>query len=69
MFFNTWGYQDMENERPISRDTIFRIYSMTKPITSVAVMQLVEQGKMNLDDPVSQHLTEFKELEVVDRSS
>ena len=66
VFFNTWGYQDMENKNPISRDTIFRIYSMTKPITSVAAMQLVEQGKMNLDDPVSKHLKEFKELEVVD---
>ena len=66
VFFNTWGCQDMENERPISRDTIFRIYSMTKPITSVAAMQLVEQGKMNLDDPVSKHLKEFKDLQVAD---
>lgn len=66
VFFNTWGYQDMENKEPISRATIFRIYSMTKPITSVAAMQLVEQGKMHLDDPVSKHLKEFKDLEVAD---
>ncbi|MCH2181815.1 MAG: beta-lactamase family protein [Mariniblastus sp.] len=69
VFFNTWGYQDMENEIPISRDTLFRIYSMTKPITSVAAMQLVEQGKMSLDDPVSKHLKEFQNLQVADLKS
>ena len=65
-FFNTWGYQDLENKTPLSRETIFRIYSMTKPITSVAAMQLVEQGKMNLDDPVSKHLKAFRNLKVAD---
>ncbi len=65
-FFNTWGYQDRENEVPITRDTIFRIYSMTKPVTSVAAMQLVEQGLLNLDDPVAQHLPEFAGLRVFD---
>src|SRR5688572_33102063 len=45
-------------------DTIFRIYSMSKPITSVAVMMLVEEGKLGLDDPVAKYLPEFKELKV-----
>ena len=69
VFFNTWGYQDMENQTPIARDTLFRIYSMTKPITSVAAMQLVERGKMNLDDPVAKHLKEFQDLQVADLKS
>ena len=69
VFFNTWGYQDAENEIPMSRDTLFRIYSMTKPITSVAAMQLVEQGKMSLDDPVSRYLKEFTDLQVADGTS
>ncbi len=66
VFFNTWGYQDIKNQIPISRDTIFRIYSMSKPITSVAAMQLVEQGKMKLDDPVAKYLKEFADLQVAD---
>ncbi len=64
-FFNTWGYQNRESKAPMDRDAIFRIYSMTKPITSVAAMQLVEQGKMKLDDAVSQYLPEFENLQVV----
>ena len=63
-FFNTWGYQNRAEKTPMTRDTIFRIYSMTKPITSVAAMQLVEQGKMELDEPVSKYLPEFKNLQV-----
>jgi len=63
-FFNTWGYHDRANKRPMSRDAIFRIYSMTKPITSVAAMQLVEQGKMKLDDAIFKYLPEFENLQV-----
>ncbi len=48
----------------MQRDTLFRIYSMTKPITSVAVMMLVEEGKLTLDDPVSKFIPEFKSLQV-----
>ena len=47
------GWQEIENERPMSFDTIFRIYSMSKPITSAAVMLLAEEGKVRLADPVS----------------
>ena len=64
IFFDSWGDQDREQRIPISRSTIFRIYSMTKPVTSVAAMQLVEQGKMSLDDPVENYLPSFKDLKI-----
>jgi CubicO group peptidase (beta-lactamase class C family) len=54
------GLADLENRRPMKRDTLFRIASMTKPITALAVMQLVEQGKISVDDPVEKYLPEFK---------
>ena len=64
VFFDSWGDQDRERQIPISRSTIFRIYSMTKPVTSVAAMQLVEQGKMSLDDPVEKYLPSLKDLKI-----
>ncbi|HVA49086.1 MAG TPA: serine hydrolase domain-containing protein [Pirellulales bacterium] len=54
------GMADLENRIPMRRDSIFRIASMTKPITALAVMQLVEQGKVKVDDPVENYLPEFK---------
>lgn len=54
------GLRDVENNLPITRYTIFRMFSMSKPITSVAVMQLFEQGKIDLGDPVSKYLPGFK---------
>lgn len=63
-YFKTWGDMDGEKGKPMKADTIFRIYSMSKPITSVAAMQLVEQGKMNLDDPLSKYLPELKDLNI-----
>jgi len=48
-----YGLRDLEAATPVEQDTIFRIYSMTKPITSVAIMMLMEQGKLKLRDPVS----------------
>lgn len=54
------GLADLENKRPMRRDTIFRIASMTKPITALAIMQLVEHGKLSVEDPVEKHLPEFK---------
>ena len=50
--FNSHGYRDVENSKKITKDTIFRIYSMTKPVTSVALMQLFEKGLFQLADPV-----------------
>jgi CubicO group peptidase (beta-lactamase class C family) len=54
------GMADLEKKVPMKRDTIFRIASMTKPITALAIMQLVEHGKLNVEDAVEKHLPEFK---------
>lgn len=59
-----FGYQDPATGNPMRTDSIFRIYSMTKPIVSVAAMMLVEQGKLLLGDPVSRYLTEFARQQV-----
>lgn len=55
-----YGYADKENEIPIQKNTIFRLYSMSKPVTSAAVMLLVERGQIDLLDPVEQYLEGFK---------
>jgi CubicO group peptidase (beta-lactamase class C family) len=57
--FSSYGLIDREDERPVEPDTLWRIYSMTKPITSVAAMMLWEQGKFELNDPISKWLPEF----------
>lgn len=62
--FESVGYQDKEAGIPMSDDTIFRIYSMSKPITGVALMMLYEEGKFKLSDPVEKYLPEFKDLQV-----
>ena len=62
--FGTFGAQDMEAGKPMAEDTIFRIYSMTKPITSVALMLLYEEGLFRLSDPVEKYIPEFKDLPV-----
>lgn len=58
------GQADAERQTPFAEDTILRIYSMTKPITSVALMMLVEEGLIALDDPVSRYIPEWKHLGV-----
>jgi CubicO group peptidase (beta-lactamase class C family) len=58
------GHMDLERSKPMQEDAIFRIYSMTKPITSVALMMLVEEGALGLDDAVSTHIPEWKDLGV-----
>ena len=62
--FDAYGVQDLDTKRPLSKDTIFRIASMTKPIAGVAMMMLWEQGKWTLDDPVAKHIPEFAGLKV-----
>jgi len=62
--FEKHGVLDLESNRPMELDTIFRIYSMTKPITSVAVMSLYEQGHFQLDDPVARFIPELGGLKV-----
>jgi len=63
-FLQKYGWQDIENDIPINFDTIFRIYSMTKPIVAVALMQLFEEGKFNLHDSISKFLPEFQSMKV-----
>ncbi len=58
------GHRDVEQQLPLEDDTIFRIYSMTKPITSIALMQLYEQGKFQLLDPVAKYIPEFGKTKV-----
>ena len=58
------GFADVERKVPVKDDTIFRIYSMTKPITSVAFMMLVEEGRVALDEPVHKYIPEWKNLGV-----
>ncbi|HXI07554.1 MAG TPA: serine hydrolase domain-containing protein [Bradyrhizobium sp.] len=60
-----FGVADVATGRPLTNDAMFRIASMTKPITSVALMQLVEQGKIALDDPASKYLPELADLKVI----
>ncbi|MBN7771519.1 beta-lactamase family protein [Marinobacter daepoensis] len=61
---NAQGFQDIERRQPMRPDTVFRIYSMTKPITSIAMMQLYEQGRFLLNDPVHKYLPSWKNLRV-----
>ncbi|MEO8458227.1 MAG: serine hydrolase domain-containing protein [Chloroflexota bacterium] len=60
-YFKSLGLSDRENAIPMADDTIFRIYSMTKPITSIALMMLWEQGLFQLSDPISRFIPEWKE--------
>jgi len=62
--FEMVGKRDIANDKPITENTIFRIYSMSKAITSIAVMTLYEEGLFNLDDPVSKYIPGFENLMV-----
>lgn len=64
VLYEAVGSRDLEARKPMEKDSILRIYSMTKGITSVAVMMLVEEQKIGLDDPVSKHVRELTELKV-----
>jgi CubicO group peptidase (beta-lactamase class C family) len=62
--FDAYGYQDATAGAPVQKDTIFRLASMTKPVIGLAMMQLYEQGRWKLDDPVAKHIPEFAHLKV-----
>lgn len=64
VYFNAFGMADREAARPMARDAIVQIFSMTKPITGVALMTLYEQGKFRLDDPVSHFAPELANVRV-----
>lgn len=68
-FFETYGMMDLEKKKAMKEDTIFRIYSMSKAITSAAVMQLVEQGKIDLHAPLKNYLPEFSSLKLYNNGS
>lgn len=63
-YFESLGVLDPETKAPISKDAIFRIYSMSKPITSAAIMMLFEQGKITLDEPIAKYIPQFKDMKV-----
>ncbi len=64
-YLKSFGMADLESGKPMHTDAIFRIASMTKPITSVAVMMLYEEGRFLLNDPVSKYIPEFKKPQVL----
>jgi CubicO group peptidase (beta-lactamase class C family) len=66
-YLDSAGVRDREAGKPMTPDTIFRIASMTKPVTSVAVMMLVDEGRIKLDDPLSKYVPEFKSMTVLRR--
>ena len=69
IYQGAFGYRDKGHRVPMTTDTIFRIASMTKAVTSAAVLQLVEQGRVKLDDPADKFLPAFRHLQVVDSFS
>lgn len=64
VYFDEYGVLDKDTGQAIAKDSIFRIYSMTKPITTLAVMKLYEEGKLQLTDPVERHLPAFRNVRV-----
>src|ERR1022692_1031971 len=63
--FRTYGKRDLASGAPMESDAIFRIYSMTKPVTGVAMMILYEQGKWSPSDPIASYIPEFAHLKVL----
>jgi CubicO group peptidase (beta-lactamase class C family) len=64
VYSETFGVRDVATQLPITPQTIFRLYSMTKPITSVAAMMLIDEGKLRLDDPLSKYIPSFANAKV-----
>jgi CubicO group peptidase (beta-lactamase class C family) len=64
VYFESFGFRDVAAHTPMTKDAIFRIYSMSKPITSVAVMMLVDDGKIALSDPLSKYIPSFADVKV-----
>ena len=64
VYAETWGERDREAGLPMTQDTLFRIYSMTKPITGVAVMMLYEEGHFSLNDPIGMYIPELADLDL-----
>src|SRR5271165_6690308 len=67
-YFRSFGHRDLQRSLPVEEDTIWRIYSMTKPITGVALMTLYERGMFQLSDPVSRFIPQWRDLKVRERA-
>jgi CubicO group peptidase (beta-lactamase class C family) len=65
VYFDIFGAIDQQSGKPMPKDAIFRLYSMTKPIIAVAALRLYEQGKFSMLDPVSKYIPEFRDMKVV----
>lgn len=66
--YSALGFADRERERPVAEDTIWRIYSMTKPVTAVALMTLYERGHFQLNDPVERFIPQWRDIQVGERT-
>ena len=64
VYYESFGNRGFDDNREIKKDDLYRIYSMTKPIVSVAIMQLYEKGKFHLNDPVDKYIPELKDLKI-----
>src|SRR5438270_4617825 len=62
--FKATGVTDVDTKKPMTKDAVFRIASMTKPVTGVAIMMMMEEGKLKITDPVSKYIPSFKDLKV-----
>src|SRR5687768_2495977 len=67
LYHDAFGVSSALRQTPMARDTIFNMASMTKPVTSVAVMMLVDEGKLKLDDEVAKYLPKYKDLLVISK--
>lgn len=67
IYFKAWGQKDINSEDPYNTEDIFRIASMTKAFTSVAILQLVEEGKIMLDEPIGKYIPSLKNVNVLDQ--
>lgn len=65
LYLESFGLRDVANQAPMTDDTIFRIASMTKPIATTAIMMLVEEGKLSLDDPIEKYVPEYTDIGVI----
>jgi len=64
VYFENFGVRDVATQLPMTADTIFRLYSISKPVTSAAIMMLVEDGRLKLDDPVAKYIPSFADMKV-----
>ncbi len=67
VLFEAVGFQDFEASKPMRKDSIFQVMSMSKPFTGAGIMMLAEEGRLSLNDPVEQHLPEFRGLRVAEK--